>query len=126
METVNETIDTTAADQKADLITGDDGLIEVQQNNTGVATAKNDKPRAKRRVAALIVGQWMSTGVFCPANHQPTGKDCQEIKELAAWLKQPKNIEALMKEGLTEVAVVRKELISASFIETKILKARVS
>ena len=93
---------------------------------------KNAGAKRERRVPALVVGRWCAPNgpftandIFVPAAHQPTGDAAKEVTKLASWLKDPKNIEALLNEGLTRVNVIRKELVEAEFGEVKVLKAKV-
>jgi hypothetical protein len=75
-----------------------------------------------------MIGSWSldaATAVFCLAGTQPTGKAMREIDALRAWLRRSETVEALMKEGLTDVAVIRKELITAKFMRTESVKATV-
>lgn len=62
---------------------------------------------------------------FIPAVHQPTGKASTEVDHLRRWMKDPKNIEALIKEGFTHVDSVRKELAEADLCIAQVPKATV-
>jgi hypothetical protein len=105
----------------------DETQIPVTETEVGTGmpeAAPAKKPRAPKRVAVLVVGEWKGR-YFEPAATQPTGAAQREMSALSAWLRKSETIEALMGEGLTKVDVIRKELITATFAETKILKASV-
>ncbi|NLF98740.1 MAG: hypothetical protein GX565_01165 [Lentisphaerae bacterium] len=87
------------------------------ENSTAPATAETPakKARAPRRVTTLVVGRWNDEGHFRPASIQPTGKAQREQEALRAWLRQEATVNALLAEGFTQVSVVRKELVEASY-----------
>jgi hypothetical protein len=81
------------------------------------------------------VGEWRTVALdettqgqdefFVPAKHQPTGKASTEVDHLRRWLKEPKNIEALINEGFSHVDSVRKELAEADLCIAQVPKATV-